>query len=394
MLRIAVACLAWGLCLRVAMPRAVAEPGRSVFGEGADWDAEFAARQLEKFRAIRPDPQVLAKIEALGDDSWLALDRAGDEAPEGGRGEVPLVYMPDFKACAFICGCTDPGYSSDTWFYVPAANRWVQMWPNWIKGGRAKELNRGPYPTDRPAGRCSLGLAYDSDHKLLVNHGGANAGDFGLQTFELDVANNRWTKTTGLGDPHPKAGGDNCMGFAPGFGVVQVVRGGRMRSEGSVRMYDASETWLYRSDADRWERLDVKNPPPGAHNVNLVWNSRDKRLVHHTGAEIWAFDPAALAWEDLTPEKKGPPRYRHGNAYDPLNNVLITYGGKEEHSMWVFDFATRAWSEMKSPDMPPRAGQKTMMCFDTDLNVCVMKHGPRILMYRYKRQPDSRSTKP
>ncbi|MEX0716568.1 MAG: kelch repeat-containing protein [Planctomycetaceae bacterium] len=362
-----------------------AQPGSSVFGEGGEWDQAFAARQLEKFRAIEPDPRVLAQIEALGDDSWLALDPAGDEAPESGRGEVPMVYMPDFKACAFICGCTEPGYSSDVWFYVPAANRWVQMWPNWIKGSRARQLNRGPYPEDRPAGRCSLGLAYDSDEKLLINHGGANAGNFGLQTFELDVAKNSWMRATGLNDPHPLAGGDNCLGFAPGFGVVQVVRGGRMRTEGSVRMYDAAETWRYDASENRWERLPVKNQAPGAHNANLVWNSRDERLVYHTGAELWTFDPATLAWENLTPERKGPPRYRHGNAYDPFNNVLITYGGKDESSLWVFDFASRAWSEMKSPDRPARSGQKMLMCFDTDSNVCVMKHGGKVLFYRYKR---------
>ncbi|MEX1095104.1 MAG: kelch repeat-containing protein [Planctomycetales bacterium] len=360
--------------------------GRSVFGEGGTWDAEFAARQFEKFHALKPDPQILARIEALEDNSWLTLTPRGDESPEHGRGETPWVYMPDVKAFAFICGCTDPGYSSDTWFYSPSANQWVQMWPNWIKGTAGATLNRGPIPRDRPAGRCSLGLTYDPDHKRLVNIGGANAGNFGKITYALDVATNRWSELSGPDKPKPGRGGDNVFGYAPGYGAVEVVPRGKLRLQ-QPRLYEGSETWVFRTEPKQWERVNVKTEAPGTHNVKMVWNSVDRKLIMNTGVEIWAFDPAKQDWEDLTPEETGPGRYRHGDAYDPFNNVLLTFGGylprKEE--LWAFDFATRTWKRMESPDMPK--GANSMFDFDTDLNVCVMKSRDKISLYRFRRAP-------
>ena len=354
---------------------------QSVFGRDPEWDADFAARQLEKFKSIRPDPAVLAKISAMGDNSWLKLTPAGDEAAETGRSETPMVYMPDVRAFAMVSGCGGSGYSSDTWFYIPSANRWVQMWPNYVKGPGTKN-NQGPYPAGRPATRCSLGLAYDHDRKLLVNHGGANAGNLALHTFTLEASTNRWDLAVKSDGPPRTA--DNCMGFVPGLGVVEIVPVGGKRPR-----YAGSETWVFRK---KWERLDVQRSPPAGHNLKLVWNSVDRKLICHAGeiAELWAFDPATLDWENITPETKAPTRYRHGDAYDPFNNALITYGGKDNDTLYVFEFATRAWREMRSPDMPEQARNKQAMDFDTDLNVCVMKHGGQVLFYRYKRAADKK----
>jgi hypothetical protein len=122
-----------------------------VFGEGPEWDKQFAREALQIFNDLKPDPAWVEKLKALPDNAWLKCSPAGDHADgPGWRSETPMVYMPDFHACLFASGCGDPGYSSDTWLYKTGANQWVQMWPNFIKGSADKELNKEPGPRDRP----------------------------------------------------------------------------------------------------------------------------------------------------------------------------------------------------------------------------------------------------
>jgi hypothetical protein len=163
--------------------------GGSVFSHGPEFDKKFAEMALNDFQALKPNPAWVAKLKALSDNTWLYCDPPRPQ-PEGGRAEVPMVFMPDFHAFMFCCGCTDPGYSSDTWLYHTGANRWVQMQANFITGERAKTLNKGPFPTNRPGSRCSLGLTYDSDRKRIVEHGAAGAGHSGYVTWDYDPASN------------------------------------------------------------------------------------------------------------------------------------------------------------------------------------------------------------
>src|SRR5262245_26263849 len=101
--------------------------GQDVFGEGPEFDRKFAENALKTFKALKPDPAWEAKLRSLPDNTWLKCNSPGGE-PDRGRSEVPLIYIPDQRAMMFCCGCTDPGYSSDSWLYHTGANRWVQMW--------------------------------------------------------------------------------------------------------------------------------------------------------------------------------------------------------------------------------------------------------------------------
>ncbi|MHC4915263.1 MAG: Kelch repeat-containing protein [Planctomycetota bacterium] len=358
-----------------------------VFGKGGDWDRQYAREALQIFNGLKPDPAWEAKLRALPDNTWLRCNPGGPQKPESGRSEVPMVYAANVEACIFTCGCTSPGYSSDTWAYKTGANRWVQMWPNWVKGSAAKRLNKGPYPTDRPAGRCSLGLAYDSDRKRVVLHGGANAGKGGRVTWDYDPANNTWHQSA-PGGAGPARGEDNCVGFAPGFGVVEVLGG---------RKTKAASTWVFRPAEKKWVRLVAKGAPPGAHNSRLVWAAAHKKLVFwsHQDDTLWTFDPAALAWEDVTPGEGEKPVgfYRQGMAYDTANDVVVMYGTKDgrnnSRGPWVYDLKTRKWKDMKPAGGPGRKGQQLPMCYDSRYNVMVMASSSvrGTWVYRYKRAP-------
>jgi len=348
-----------------------------VFGEGGDWDRQYAREALQLFRDLKPDPVWVAKLQALPENAWMRSKAAGEQEPEPGRSEVPMVYAAEIHAFVFCCGCTSPGYSSDTWLYHTGSNRWVQMWPNYIKAAAGAALNKGPKPSDRPFTRCSLGLAWDLDRKMLVLHGGANGND--NTTWAWNPAANEWAA-----EAPPKAApdrrGDNCVGFAPGFGAVEII-GGK----------GAGETWAYRPAAKKWEQLATKGSPPGGRNSKLVWAARQKRLIYwaNENDQLWAFDPAALAWEDISPREGDRPKgfYRQGMAYDSANDVLIMFGTKPENNPspggpWVYSFATKAWQDMKTPGGPNPAAQGMLLCYDSEHNVVFMRGG---WFYRYKR---------
>jgi len=349
-----------------------------VFGEGGEWDRQYAREALQIFRDLRPDPAWVAKLQALGDNTWMRVPAAGEQQPEGGRSEVPLVYAPDIHAFVFCCGCTSPGYSSDTWVYHTGANRWVQMWPNFIKGSAGASLNKGPRPQDRPWTRCSLGLAWDGERKLIVLHGGANGND--NTTWTWNPAANEW-KAEAPPNAAPDRRGDNCVGFVPGFGVVEIVGG------------KGGPTWVYKPEAKKWENPATQGSPPGGRNSKLVWAAKQKRLIYwaNENDQLWAFDPAALAWADISPKEGDKPKgfYRQGMAYDSANDAVIMFGTKPENNPnpggpWVYSFATRTWQDMKTPGGPNPAGQGLPLCYDLEYNVVFMRGG---WFYRCKSAP-------
>ncbi len=360
-----------------------------VFGKGGEWNRQYAHEALQIFRDLKPDPAWEAKLKALPDNTWLRCSPGGPQKPERSRAEVPMVYAPGVAACVFTCGCTSPGYSSDTWAYKTGANRWVQMWPNWIKGSAAGRLNKGPYPTDRPAGRCSLGLAYDSDRKRVVLHGGANAGRYGRVTWDYDPAENKWAEAA-PGKAGPARGEDNCIGFAPGFGVVEVL---------GNRKTKAASTWVFKPKEKKWQKLATRGAPPGAHNSHLVWAAAHKKLVYwsHQDDTLWTFDPKTLAWENVTP-KEGPKPvgfYRQGMAYDSANDVVIMYGSKDgrnnSQGPWAYDFKTQQWKDMKPAGGPKRKDQQLPMCYDSRYNVTVIASSGRgTWVYRYRKAAGKR----
>ena len=315
------------LCACIFCPKVEAA---SVFGQGGQWNEDFADKALSDFNALETDSAWVAQLRDLPDNTWIQANPSGIPAlASNQRAEVPMVYMPEYKAMFYTAGDHEVGgsYNSDSWAYSINANTWVQMQPNYIKNS---PLNQEPYPTDRPAGRCSFGLSYDTDRGKLVLRGGANTGSGGLITWEYDFSINRWETTAPKTSGYQRAE-DNNLGFIPGFGTIEV--GGS-----NFKNTLAAETWVYRPAANSgeessWEKIATNGAPPGAHNSQLVWASEQERLIYWGRAktldgsrdsELWAFDPATSTWEDISPTSGPSPDgfYRNGLVYDSTSNVI------------------------------------------------------------------------
>ena len=95
--------------------------------------------------ALEPDTAVLAKLEALGDNSCCILDgtriiedlgdfakgwhRMKETGPTGRDFTIKMVWMPDRKR-AFFCGANhnSPHRFNDAWEYDLASNTWVLLY--------------------------------------------------------------------------------------------------------------------------------------------------------------------------------------------------------------------------------------------------------------------------
>lgn len=86
----------------------------------------------------KPEGEHIAKIKALGDNSWLNLGQAAADPQWGvarGRSWCPkMAYAPDLGG-AFFCGTGVHGatpngrYMDDLWFYDANAHRWICLYP-------------------------------------------------------------------------------------------------------------------------------------------------------------------------------------------------------------------------------------------------------------------------
>ena len=139
---------------------------------------------------------------------------------------------------------------------------------------------------------------------------------------------------------------------------------------------------VYDLSRDEWSELQVQGPGPlprarsrGAWDENsgrfLVFGGRhrDGTVGPYTFLnDLWAFDPATLTWEELSPlGAPGAPEGRMNTTFvvDPeRNRVLVTSGGQitpdfsafvVDNSTWAFDLETRVWSQIgNGGPLPPK----------------------------------------
>ena len=87
-----------------------------------------------------PGPHI-AKIKALGDDSWVNLGQAAGcnrfprkSIARGRAWGAKMAYAPDMNG-AFFCGTGSHGaqpegyYMDDLWFYDANAHKWICLYP-------------------------------------------------------------------------------------------------------------------------------------------------------------------------------------------------------------------------------------------------------------------------
>jgi len=128
------------------------------------------------------------------------------------------------------------------------------------------------------------------------------------------------------------------------------------------------DLWAYRPAASTWTQLTPsRSLPPARGGQTAVWDAADKEMFVFGGdtgkaafSDLWAYQPSANAWTQLTPTGVPPAaRSFSAAAWDTTDSEMIVFGGAAGNTnfndLWAYRPATNAWTQLAFPGTPPTA---------------------------------------
>lgn len=309
-----------------------------------------------------PDKELLARIEALPDNTWLKLPpnkTVGDlswcgepdwpnteNIPKYGPGFPrnycnKMAWAPDRKR-ALICGGNhgSPHCINDVWEYDLAANTWVclkvpdpqykntEEWHKQnvvFKDGVFQTKSDGPVR----APHIWSGLSYDSDTRRL---------------YWLDPLR---------GTPYV-----NIKGMCADLGVSDEDAKTKWKPGGQVNPWRNTYIWAFDPYARKWEVLTDNMPPVNEGSATEYIQELKQLWAAPVGPYL--YDPDKKAIKDLKAKGPGP-----GNelvtAYDPEGKVVVAVLGAKTH---IYSFGINEWQLAQENFMVNASDALSLFCHD------------------------------
>lgn len=297
----------------------------------------------------------IAKIKAMGDNSWLNLGVVPPD-PEWGEavgrawcGRMP--FAPELRG-AFLYGegrhggCTTrkgkKHYNDDLFFYDINANRWVCVYPGMEVGTYNLTINEDGFEVNEEGLPVPVGifvhsycmLTYDTDRKLFT-HLWSPSG-YWRKHFpkRLELVTKNAGKLNGIGRQWSKI--------------------------------NQASPWMYDTRAGHWRRFKTKTKTPKmGHGSHLIYMTAVKKHFFLGKGGAYLFDPGDNDWHSLNPKGPRPPKpIDAASCYDPKRQRIYiamgSYGGKQkitgvENRVWAYDVAKNTWIDLNAKGaLPPR----------------------------------------
>lgn len=202
---------------------------------------------------------------------------------------------------------------------------------------------------DVPALRFDHTLVFNPDANQLLLFGGRAGGATLGDTWIFDLASNAWRKAESEISPPARFGHAAAWDAKSGR---MLLFGGQ---SGSIFYNDV---WAFDPQAGVWEQLSTQGPAPSPrYGTSAVLDGRGRLLVSHGFTDRGRFDDtraldlATLTWSDLTPADVRPVRRcLHEAVYDPTSDSMLLFGGCSSPcplgDLWALDLATGTWREI------------------------------------------------
>ncbi|HUU61491.1 MAG TPA: kelch repeat-containing protein, partial [Acidimicrobiia bacterium] len=314
--------------------------------------------------SFSPDGSRLASVGLDGTMRVWALNL--DDLLTLARSRVSRQFT-DAECRAYIgVGCPAPEAPERL---IPATAEWngpygieAAAWEAAIAGGSWSELDlagAGVLTAGYPA------VAFDPGSRRLFLF---NMGDG--TSWSLDLDSGQAAELTTLlapADPdypddpsHPAALGE--VVYHPGLDLLITA------------VADTGATVAYDPAGGSWSELvPTLEPFLGRYGYGLVYDSESDLLVLFGGAEwgrtdegkhvgladTWVFDLATRSWSEATPAVSPPGRIFPGLVYDTGSDRVVLFGGHEQlggtvlGDTWAYDTDTGTWEEMTPAVSPP-----------------------------------------
>ncbi len=388
-----------------------------------------------------PGPHV-AKVKALGDNSWLEL---GAPKPDPKRGpargrswSAPMPYAPHLGG-AFLFGNGPHGamfqgdhYGDELYFYDANAHAWICCYPGFdvTRYGEVKigadgfeTIDGRPVPI-APMVHTWTMVGYDIHLHRFLCMPVDNSAYWGMRfkTRKAFLQKNKdrlnrthaspwtWDADTGSWGRRKTAGAGPGRRYAALFYVPSRKKTWYYHcGTRSVSYYDAA--------ANDWTRVETKGPrPPFGIDFTACLDAKRDRVYFGGGSggrgpgdsgldkdrnALWIYDLKADAFVDPAP--KGPPpggsnRYGTQQAmmhYDTANDVVVLFRhiakARGATGVFVYDPAANTWTTA-SAKLPPWVGNTRSGFYHPGWNAHVIhsahdgRTNGKIFVYRYKRR--------
>jgi N-acetylneuraminic acid mutarotase len=219
-----------------------------------------------------------------------------------------------------------------------------------------------------PAVGQAMIFAASSERALLF--GGYYAGSLLGDTWAYDAAANAWTQV--MPNPDSPLPRQNCAMAYDAEGRQVILFGGW---DGTSELDD---TWCFVQKLDSWTLLEPAGERPLARDGAAMTYDEITRKVYLFGGwdgtdlfnDLWAFDPVATTWTQLSPAGAAPPaRTAHCMVYDAKNGVELLFCGRTEASvdlndLWAYDPAANTWTELEPGGSPLSVREGAGMVYD------------------------------
>jgi hypothetical protein len=388
-----------------------------VFFLGALLGAALAGPGLEAEGAERKGPlaglpgkpgKQLAKVKALGDDSWLALGAPAADPKWGkarGRSWAARMAFAADLGGAFLFGegvhgytKPDGHYMDDLWFYDANAHRWVCCYPGANTKTIELKVDADGFEATKDGERVPVAdmghayemLTYDSHRKqFLFMPCPAGYGKVlnekrkawwkdkprparkGASPWTFDVATGKWDRQA-----------TTTKSPASSFGDALVYVPSLKKSF----FWHRDGVWFYDGATKKWEQAAAKGAklPFGIDATCCLDTKRDRIYLGGGSYPVTPKGSNAFFYYDLKknvwvdPKPKGQPcggsnSYNTNVAamnYDAAGDVVVLFrfeGSDEERGMYVYDPKANAWSKQKS-EMPKKWGRCRSAFYDANVN--------------------------
>jgi PKD repeat protein len=268
-----------------------------------------------------------------------------------------------------------PQAGGGTWSYDPALRRW--------RGFDAPSLG---YAGAKPASRLSPAFAYSTRDDAAVMFGGMAYND----TWALDAITESWVQMRSdgaAGSPPRRSQITNSMAYDAARDAF-VLFGGKCSEpsgcNGAAFEAPLNDTWVYRISTNTWTRMFPTNPPGARAQHTLSYDPVNGVVLLFGGKgsagyfnDTWVYNLAANTWTRVTTNSPPLGRRLHAAVYDPSLGQHVIYGGVNANEsstgeVWTFRLATSGGNVPPSASFtinPASGPPSTSFAFNASLSV-------------------------